>query len=181
MKKIISMFLALVLCLSLCACGGKNEAQSSKVELNEENILDYLNIEITYTKTGDRNILGNPVMEQTIKIYPMRGGTFENVELLIFERCEEWVAQSSEKSASFVQCDNGYTLTKIKLPSDGNYTCTHKFDAKNGLAKMPFDSDSSKGWEYISLSTVSESMEKWFGSDVVKAGDACIKGSFKEK
>lgn len=181
MKKAISLFLALVLCLPLCACSGGSEAQSSKVELNEDNILDYLNIEITYTKTGDRNILGNPVMEQTIKIYPTRGGTFENVELLIFEWCKDWVAESSEKNASFAQSDNGYTVTKIKLPSDGNYTCTHKFDAEYGLAKMPSDSDSSMGWKYISLTTVDEYVEKCFGSDVVKAGDACIKGSFKEE
>lgn len=184
MKKWIALLLAAVMCLSLGACGEKsegNDASSAEITLDSENILNYLNVEITYTKNGEKNILGNPVMEQTITIYPVRGGSFENVQLIILEKVDDWKAKSSEINSSFTQCDNGYTLTKITLPSDGNYTCTHTFDANTGLSKLPANTDSSKGWEYISLTTITEYVEGLFGSDYVKAGDPCIKGTFKEK
>ena len=69
MKKWIALLLAAVMCLSLAACGGKgNGDTTNEVELTTENILDYLNIEITYEKTGEKNILGQPEMVETITI-----------------------------------------------------------------------------------------------------------------
>ena len=99
MKKWIALLLAAVLCLSLAACGG-NE---NEVELTPENILDYLNIEITYENTGKKNILGQPEMVETITIYPVQGGSFKNVKLLITGFPKEWTAASSELGSSFAQ------------------------------------------------------------------------------
>ena len=47
MKKAISLLLALVICLSLCACGG------SKVELTLENYKTYLDVNIKSFAPGD--------------------------------------------------------------------------------------------------------------------------------
>ena len=90
MKKLIALLLAAGMCLRLAACGGKENG----VELAPENILDYLNIEITYEKTGKKNILGQPEMVETITIYPVQGGSFKNVKLLITGLTKEWTAAS---------------------------------------------------------------------------------------
>ena len=177
MKKWIALLLTAVLCLSLAACGGKE----NEVELTPENILDYLNIEITYEKTGKKNILGQPEMVETITIYPVQGGSFKNVKLLITGFPKEWTAASSELGSSFAQNAGSFkpTLTKITLPSDGNYTCTHTYYGDTGFAELPKNKDSAKGWEYISVTEIDESYENWFGSDFIKAGDKVITGTFK--
>lgn len=183
MKKWIALLLAAVMCLSLAACGGKDNGDTTnEVELTTENILDYLNIEITYEKTDEKNILGQPEMVETITIYPVQGGSFKNVKLLITGFPKEWTAKSSELGSSFAQnADSSYkpTLTKITLPSDGNYICTHTYYGDTGLAELPKNKDSAKGWGYISVTEIDESHEKWFGSDFVKAGDKVITGTFK--
>ena len=48
MKKVISMLLALVMCLSLCACGKSND-----VELTLENYSTYLNVSSILLFTGE--------------------------------------------------------------------------------------------------------------------------------
>jgi hypothetical protein len=182
MKKWIALLLAAVLCLCLCACGGKDNGDTTnEVELTTENILDYLNIEITYEKTGEKNVIGQPEMVETITIYPVQGGSFKNVKLLITGFPKEWTAVSSELGSSFAQnTDSSFkpTMTKITLPSDGNYTCTHTYYG-DIFAELPEDKDSTKGWDYISVTEIDESYENWFGSDFVKAGDKVITGTFK--
>ena len=53
MKKLIALLLALVMCLSLCACGGK----SNEVELTSENYATYLNISSSHSHTGTATIM----------------------------------------------------------------------------------------------------------------------------
>ena len=183
MKKWIALLLAAALCLSLGACSSKgNGKTANEVELTTENILDYLNIEITYEKTGKISILGKPEMVETITIYPVQGGSFKNVKLLITGFPKVWTADSSELGSSFSQnADSSMkqTLTKITLPSNGNYTCTHTYYGDTVLAELPRNKDSSKGWKYISVTEIDEYQENLFGSDFVKAGDKVITGSFK--
>lgn len=47
MKKALSLILALVLCLSLCACGGTEEAKTESVALTTANISQYLKVNAT--------------------------------------------------------------------------------------------------------------------------------------
>lgn len=53
MKKFVALLLAMVICLSLCACGGK----SNEIELTLENYATYLNISYRYNSEGNAKIL----------------------------------------------------------------------------------------------------------------------------
>ena len=188
MKKWIALLLAAMMCLSLCACGSDgakgDSASANEVELNVENITDYLHVEITYTKTGKTNILKQPEMERTITIYPIKDGRFEHVQLLISDILE-WKADSSELGASLAEYEYSsinkyFTLAKIALPADGNYTCTQTFWGVTPLATLPNNHVSTEGWGHISLvEDIDEDDEEKFGSDFVKAGDHIVSGTFK--
>lgn len=65
MKRILALLLALVMCLSLCACGSKEEI----VELTTENISEYLSF--------SKKFSGGTVEETTEKILGISFTTFE--------------------------------------------------------------------------------------------------------
>ena len=123
-------------------------------------------------------------MERTITIYPIKDGRFNHVQLIISDILE-WKADPSELGASFAEykyssIDNYFTLEKIALPADGNYTCTHKFWGVTPLAKLPNSHVSTEGWGHISLEKdIDEDKVAKFGSDFVKVGDPIVSGTFK--
>lgn len=187
MKKIIAFLLIVVMCLSIAACGESNSdtgttasGNSNEVELTTENILDYVHVSISYEKTGT-SILGTPEIERTITIYPTVGGNFNNVQILIWDMPKDCKFQSAGSDMRLHDIDNmgQASLKRILLPADGNFTCTDKILGNTGLSKVPSSKDSVNGWDYISIASISESNENWFGSDFVKAGDPVVTGTFK--
>ncbi|QFJ53528.1 hypothetical protein [Pseudobutyrivibrio xylanivorans] len=135
-KRLIRYMIVSTLAVFFVACSSNKE-----VELTESNVTKYLNFEVISSSKGN-NIIGHPVMEQTITITPVRDGTFNNT--VIFMRCYgidyNWEVLNSDPNIE--QCTvedfmEGKTYIKIELPTDGNYNKTIKCTGLSGLATVP--------------------------------------------
>ena len=143
MKKLLALLLALLMCLSLCACG------SRKTELTKENIKDYLSFSSTVdcdvdTDTG--SILGFRYKKYSgdatadIKITNQTGAKFENVNItlkmksLTFDANAEgiicgWEFSNGNKHEGSKRADAiNYKTVKVSLPYDGNWSSTEKLE-----------------------------------------------------
>lgn len=157
----------------------------NEVELNTDNIFDYLHIEITSKETGKRDILNRPEIERTLTIYPIQNGHFNNVRLNIFDsdfkECKADPSELDEQFVEYVYSSGRHSyLMKIVLPTDGNYTCTHMFYGNLPfIQKLPRNKNSANdGWGYFGFESIDETVEEHFGSDNIKAGDPVITGTF---
>lgn len=97
------------------------------VELTTGNIQSYLSISLEYSKPETHISMGITFGESNVslKMYPVKGGTFENVELIVEVPISAlWHVSSTDKAYNEANSD---TLTcKIKLPANGAYEETHK-------------------------------------------------------
>ncbi len=97
------------------------------VELTAKDIQTYLSISLDYSKPEVyiKNGITFGESNASLKMYPIRGGTFENVELTVeVPLMTFWTVASSDKAYDEA---NASTLTlKIKLPASGTYEETHK-------------------------------------------------------
>lgn len=172
--------------LALAMCGllvtgllaGCGEAKTKETELTWENIGEYLAIDISYSNAGNR--MGRTILEQTIKIYPVKDGSFNNVELLLVPDAQTgW--ELIHPSSTCVQCSDEdavlyeFSIARVTLPSDGYYECTHEFKGL-GLTKVPSD----YAYEWSDMDTeVDKYWVEAFG-DFVELGEPIITGTFKE-
>lgn len=97
------------------------------VELTAGNVQSYLSVSLDYSKPEVYTKMGITFGESNVslKMYPIKGGTFENVELTIeVPLMTLWTVSSSDKAYDEA---NASTLTvKIKLPASGTYEESHK-------------------------------------------------------
>ncbi len=97
------------------------------VELTTANIQSYLSISLEYSKPETHITMGITFGESNVslKMYPVKGGTFENVELTVEVPVSGlWHVSSSDKAYDEANADT--LICKIKLPASGTYDETHK-------------------------------------------------------
>lgn len=131
----------LVMLLALCACGA-----DKSVELTNENIGEYLHVEVNSEQSGTGNPwqgkAWNPIMKQTVNIYPIQGGSFNNVVLYIYipGTNDDWELIDGDSYIEQCKDENstwyGLTYLKIVLPADGNYTASYSYEG-SAIAEIP--------------------------------------------
>ena len=120
-KRAFALFLVTLLIVFPVGCG-------KKIELTSGNIKSYLSISMEYSKpvTHTKNGVTFAESNVSIKMYPVKDGSFENVEFtVVVSRLSSslWTVSSSDRA---YDSSNEQTLTcKIKLPASGTYTETH--------------------------------------------------------
>ena len=157
MKKAISLLLALVLCLSLCACSKENaeSSKSNEVILTLDNYKTYLNLDIHSFAPGDSDAYGFPGAphcrsEYTGAISCTGASTnydYNNIEITVKFTGTADVYENSKKIE--------YTIDKTETIScdiggkGGSFV--ELFVGK--LATRMIDEDSVKcSWEVVSIS-----------------------------
>ena len=132
MKKIFAMLLALIMCLSLCACGdsGEKAEEKNEVELTVSNIKEYLKIsskvnECNFNKGSYGYVGAKGDAEIVIETINSSGAKFKNVTI----KCEVWVGGGLNCGWEFEKdnnrCDEqnrqeyNYKVITIDLPSNG--------------------------------------------------------------
>lgn len=87
MKKVLSLILALILCLSLCACGDKTP---QSIELTTENINQYITILAAYNNYREECFYLTDIVrvyhsycDVDLQAYTVTPGNFSNVEITI--------------------------------------------------------------------------------------------------
>ena len=199
MKRTISLILALVMCLSLCACGSsastndtnptstkeENNATESTsqnaIELTTENIAEYLVIKYHYSDKEVASIGSFATATVTIEIYPVAGGSFNNVKLILNSSIgNHWKVAESDSSYKYLSTltaewsDDSWQemlITEIQLPADGKYTETHTIQGNSGM-ELPADKDMT--W----FSHHSEGVNKYAASTYLEEGTPYVTGTF---
>lgn len=93
------------------------------VELATGNIQSYLLISLEYSKPETGDIYSRS--DISLKMYPVKGGTFENVELTVeVPICIGWNVSSSDKA--YDEANDDTLICTIKLPASGTYEETHQ-------------------------------------------------------
>lgn len=192
MKKTISLLLALVMCLSLCACGNNTstndanpinteEEENNAIELTTENIAEYLVIKYHYSDKEVASIGSNATATVTIEIYPVAGGSFNNVKLILNTSIgNHWKLAESDSSYKYLKTltaewsDDTWQemlITEIQLPADGKYTETHTIQG-NSVMELPADKEMT--W----FSHHSEGVNKYAASTYLEEGRPYVTGTF---
>ena len=160
MKKALSLFLALVLCLSLCACGTKEEQKSDEIVLTAENLETYIKVEQQYIQPVD-TMSYMDASELTIGVEI--NGTSTNFNYndvsVTYKVSDTWECYGisvneglatpcgREQYAEFtitVKADiSGYGVARDTYPAS-EFACEDHNDAVNGLG-------SDYSWEIISV------------------------------
>ncbi len=89
MKKALALLLALVMCLTLAACGGGNtnentEAKKESIELNVDNIKSYVAFDGEFTNgTYTKSIVNWAEATLEFQAYPTAAGKFNGVEITL--------------------------------------------------------------------------------------------------
>ena len=128
MKKLMSFMLAVIMLLTLAACGGNGgqtanatqeptaiPTQENKiVELTPDNIEDYLAIKFSFTKPESIVVLGvncGDKSEMTTSMYSTRAGSFDGVEIKMEITSNSYWKVSGETSWEI----------EFRLPANGEY------------------------------------------------------------
>ena len=144
MKKAISLLLAFVMCLSLCACGGgdSDKSKTTEVELTVANVKDYLRFSAKVEECNfDEGGLGYLGAEGDAKILieaiNNSGAKFKDVTIT----CEIWVAGGLRCGWEFTRNNNrceedhkeayNYKVVTITLSYDGEATVEEKLEWAN--------------------------------------------------
>ena len=139
MRRALSLILALVMCLGLCACGGK------KVELTTDNIKEYLSIEATVVNADVDSSSGSVggfyyknysgVATVKLEVVNQSGAKFANVSIV----CELYTfpvfykggpaygwefTSGNQQYLNEVTDSENYKSISISLPYDGNWSTT---------------------------------------------------------
>lgn len=138
MKKIFALFLAVIMTLSLTACGG--ETKNKEIQLTTDNISNYLAFEFDYSKVERENTLGISFgyTDITMKSFAVSAGSFDNVEITVeIPLTNGWSVSSSDKA--YDENNSEMVICSFRLPASGEYTDTHDL-----IAAMVYkDPDSS--------------------------------------
>lgn len=137
MKKIISLLLALVLCLSLCACGGDTTAETPETEATQP-----ATTEVTEPPTEAINVvaLGEKVsgenLEITIKSFEFAEYLGKDNTTRVFERDVSWDKPGDGKVFSIFKFDyTNLAKEEVDMVRDVKFTV----DYKDGYEFASFD------------------------------------------
>ena len=147
MKKRISLLLALVMCLSLCACGGaevgETTAAKEPVTLTTENIGDYITVRGEY-KNGDYHstiLYYISTADLEFQAYSTVSGTFENVEITVRANLSDKTGALNEKW-HLVDSDNEKSVEfTFKMPASGEYASSYSIECNRATWKLSGTSD----------------------------------------
>ncbi len=184
MKK--NLIIVAILCMVLLAIGCANsDADTGQgdagIELTSDNILDYIHVELNCEQTGT-NIANAPVMDYTINIYPIKGGSFNDTELImglgvsapswnmIKAGCNDIETCTDVNSPYY-----GITYIKIDLPADGYYSTTFTYSGESAATRVPGNRD-----DYKFDSSFSEEKIKQFPKIITEDAKS-VKGTFIEQ
>ena len=191
MKKALSLFLVLIMCLSLCACGSDTDTDTKSVstekeenkaiELTTENISEYLVIKYHYSDKELGPIVAYASATVTIEIYPIKGGSFNNVNLILNTTIgNHWEVAESDSSYKYLKTLNAewsddtwkeMLITEIQLPADGKYTETHTI---TGISTHELPTDKEKKWNSLD----SDGVNKYDASTYLEEGTPYVTGTF---
>ena len=179
MKKLSILILVFIMCTTFSSCG-----VSKEVVLTTENINDYLSI---------RYICGEPqhplnalhaYVPVTIEITPKEEGTFENVELNLFQYLSRgksvWKVVDNDSSYKYGKRYtvpgekleiHQYLVTKISLPSNGKYSEKHTMETFSSAMSLDTLPNEEPDWPW-------ESVPRNWESQYFKAGTPLVSGTF---
>ena len=139
MKKTISLLLAIILCLSLCACSDGTKAPA-EVELTVDNINEYLAFEFDYSKVERESKIGLSFgyTDLTLSTYAVAAGSFSNAEITVeIPLTNGWSVSSGDEA--YDENNSDVLVCTFRIPASGTYTDTHDL-----IASVVFsDPDSS--------------------------------------
>ena len=147
MKKALSLILALVMCLSLCACG-EEEKEPTTTLLSTDNVKDYLSFQATVTEcevNEEEGFLYNDydgTAKVRLSVVNQGDAKFESVRLTLKLSTKVscitgpvpygWEFRVGNKqTGTEPHTDVNYKTVEIVLPNDGNWEET--FDLKLAL------------------------------------------------
>lgn len=143
MKKILALFVTIAMAFSMIACNASEPENTEKdapaeIELTEDNILDYLEVELTFSDFDYEYILYTYFSSGDVNIhtYAVEDGTFSQVRLVVrpvniptYMGTQEWYPTGdSDADIEF----------EFRLPADGEYdssiniTCANNSGTLNG-------------------------------------------------
>lgn len=156
MKKALSIVLALIMCLSLCACGSSNQPQP--ITLTTANIREYLSIsaavescnidEEKHSFLGITRTIYTGDARVKIQAVNQSGRNFKNVIIKcristtvdgMFEAPYGWEFTSgNQQTGTNPLTDENYKIITITLPYDGNWSDTESLSLEFYEASFGF-------------------------------------------
>lgn len=142
MKRTITFLLALIMALSLVACGGSQSTTSEatvtqttpepskEVTLTKENIEQYLVFDFDYSDVERDSVMGLSLgyTDLTTNVYSTQSGSFNNVKITMnIELDYGWSVKKGDKASS--RSDKGFLTLDFRLPSNGSFTEKHELSA----------------------------------------------------
>lgn len=157
MKKLITLLFAIVMCISLVACGEKSTSKqtSNEIQLTVDNIYTYLNITGKYEDSYyERGVLYySSYSTVALETYGVQSGTFENVVLEVKAQLpdghsvlESWEVKTDD--SAYNATDPTILSFSIRLPSDGRFNDTHNIICEQNSDKL----EGSCDFEIVSVS-----------------------------
>lgn len=163
MKRLTALILALIMALSLCACGGGEQ----KIELTTDNITDYLTITVDVTECkvdkDSTNILGMSIPDITgkaeleISTIAQSDINFEDVEITLnLEPANirwKFVRDNKQRTSTSGELEQtiNYKEKRISIPFDGEVEIADELELDTDESFGMFDL-SLVTWEVIDVS-----------------------------
>ena len=156
MKKAITLTLALVLCLNLCACGAKETKETIEtietIELTADNINNYVQFDGeftngTSTKTYITSTWGLYSADATLEFqaYPITAGKFENVEITLIGTSDDFAFTSANNMGYYwhlTDAENRKELAfTFKLGVDGSFSKNYSIECSDTSLKLSGNCD----------------------------------------
>ena len=154
MKKIISIFLIFMICISVCACSdsatSNNDninkdnsdlsATTPKIELTKSNLSQYISISGTFTNSRYEKGLLVYTSYSTIDLsaYGIASGSFDNVKITLRANIDSYNIYdwhlSDEKEGTPIEIT-------ISMPSSGNFKQTYDIECDSNTSKLKGNCD----------------------------------------
>lgn len=137
MKKILSLILAVMVCLIFAACGGETETEPEAVELTKENIGEYIEIRGEY-KNGDYHagfLYYTSTADLDIQAYSIVPGTFDNVKITVKANLQD-KGEDSITKWHLAGTDGDSVKITFSMPSSGTYSSSYRIECDRNTWKL---------------------------------------------
>jgi hypothetical protein len=159
MKKPLSLILAFVLCLSMCACGTSEEKESNEIKLTAENLGTYIRVEKQYIQPDTLSYLSATELTLGVEINGASSNYNYNNVSITYKVSDTWECtgivlnegacipcgrqQHTEFTITVKTDISGYGVARDTYPASA-FACDEHKDVINGLG-------SEYSWEIISV------------------------------